>query len=453
MPQYEDNISELLAQEQPERQNGQQEIMPELREQNSEEVQDIMSKMPHWLIRRGITLLFAVMILLFAGAYFIRYPDVIVTQVTINSGNPPVKLVAPASGKIQQLFVQNNQHVITGTPICMLENPARYADVAYVKNLLQRIDSSTALRITMQDLSPEKTLQLGTLQSGYTDMLQAIRQYQFFVQQRFISQKVGQLKTQLDYQARLNEELRQRDALLHQQLQLQRRKYGADSMLASEKVIAPLEFDNSRKELLGKQLDADATRSSILQNQLQQAEYMKNITELQQQQLQQEYDLLQKVAEQAQRLLGLVNAWEQQFLVKSPVDGTTNFFKFWKDNQYVMTGEALFMIVPPIQEYVARAALPLQGAGKVKPGQKVLIRLSAYPFEEFGMLHGHIDAVSAVAMDSVYYMDVRLNKGLTTSNGSTIPPQPQLFGIAEVLTSDKNMLQRLFEKMWVKYRR
>src|SRR5215210_1701726 len=67
-------------------------------ELKSEEVQDIMSKMPHWIIRRGISVLFAVMILLFAGAYFIHYPDVIITNISITSSDPPVKLVAPTNG-------------------------------------------------------------------------------------------------------------------------------------------------------------------------------------------------------------------------------------------------------------------------------------------------------------------------------------------------------------------
>src|SRR3982750_200213 len=68
-------------------------------EVNSEEVQDIMSKMPHWIIRYGTTILFVVIILLFAGSYFIHYPDVIVTNVNITSSNPPVKVVAQANGR------------------------------------------------------------------------------------------------------------------------------------------------------------------------------------------------------------------------------------------------------------------------------------------------------------------------------------------------------------------
>lgn len=43
-------------------------------EYHHEDVQDIISKMPHWLVRRGTTLLFAIVALLFAGAYLSATP-------------------------------------------------------------------------------------------------------------------------------------------------------------------------------------------------------------------------------------------------------------------------------------------------------------------------------------------------------------------------------------------
>jgi multidrug resistance efflux pump len=136
--------------------------------------------------------------------------------------------------------------------------------------------------------------------------------------------------------------------------------------------------------------------------------------------------------------------WEQQYLVKSPVAGKVSFFKFWKAHQFVSSGEAVLMIVPPVQHYVAKATLPVFGAGKVKKGQKVLIKLSAYPFREFGMIRGNISNVSAVALDTAYAMDIQLANGLLTTAHRQIPSQPQLPGIAEVLTNDMSILERLF---------
>jgi len=409
-----------------------------------EEVQDIMSKMPHWIVRRGITLLFAVVMLLFAGAYFIHYPDVISTQVNITSANPPVKIVAQTSGKISELFVQNNAAVQENAPIYILENAARYADIRQLQILLNQLDTSFNLAPTLRRFNFAQPLQLGALQGGYAALYQAVNQYLFFTDKHFTTQKVAQLQSQLTTQHQLNEELQRKDVMLQQQLMLEQKRFKIDSQLAREKVIAPLELDNSKRQLLDKQMTADATRANLLQNKLQQTEYLKTITDLQQQSLQQENDLQQKVREQVKQLQGQLEVWEQQYLVKSPVAGKVSFFKFWKAHQFVSSGEAVLMIVPPVQHYVAKATLPVFGAGKVKKGQKVLIKLSAYPFREFGMLRGNISNVSAVALDTAYAMDIQLANGLLTTARRQIPSQPQLPGIAEVLTNDMSILERLF---------
>ncbi|SEN24810.1 Multidrug resistance efflux pump [Chitinophaga rupis] len=409
-----------------------------------EEVQDIMSKMPHWIVRRGITLLFAVVMLLFAGAYFIHYPDVITTQVNITSANPPVKIVAQTSGKISELFVQNNAAVRENAPIYILENAARYNDIRLLQTLLNQLDTSFNLAPTLRRFNFAQPLQLGALQGGYAALYQAVNQYLFFTDKHFTTQKVAQLQSQLTTQHQLNEELQRKDVMLQQQLMLEQKRFKIDSQLAREKVIAPLELDNSKRQLLDKQMTADATRANLLQNKLQQTEYLKTITDLQQQSLQQENDLQQKVREQVKQLQGQLEVWEQQYLVKSPVAGKVSFFKFWKAHQFVSSGEAVLMIVPPVQHYVAKATLPVFGAGKVKKGQKVLIKLSAYPFREFGMIRGNISNVSAVALDTAYAMDIQLANGLLTTAQRQIPSQPQLPGIAEVLTNDMSILERLF---------
>jgi len=259
---------------------------------------------------------------------------------------------------------------------------------------------------------------------------------------------VVQLQSQVAWQTALNKELGNRDILLRQQLMLENKKFTADSLLVKDKVIAPLEFDNSRKQLISQQINADATRSGILLNRLQQTEYLKTITDLRQQQSQQAHDLQQKIMEDVKRLRSQLGLWEQKYLLKSPVEGKAVFFNVWKENQYIAGGEPLVLIVPPVQNYVASASLPLAGAGKVKKGQEVLIRLSAYPAEEFGMIKGKVEDISVVALDTVYSVEIKLQQGLSTTTNKRISPQARLTGIAEILTDDKNILQRLFEKIW-----
>ena len=68
-------------------------------------------------------------------------------------------------------------------------------------------------------------------------------------------------------------------------------------------------------------------------------------------------------------------------------------------------------------------------------------------------LKGKVSNISAVALDTVYSMEIILEKGLITTANKKISSQAQLSGIAEILTDDKNILQRLFEKIWVANKR
>ena len=49
--------------------------MPELNHtDHSEEVQDILGHIPHWIIRWGISVLFGTFFMVLVGSYFFKYP-------------------------------------------------------------------------------------------------------------------------------------------------------------------------------------------------------------------------------------------------------------------------------------------------------------------------------------------------------------------------------------------
>ncbi|MEI8113431.1 MAG: HlyD family efflux transporter periplasmic adaptor subunit [Bacteroidia bacterium] len=60
-------------------------------ELRSEEFQEIVQQSPRWMIRSGISLVFGFLILLLAGSYFFRYPDVIKTNIVISAQNSIVQ--------------------------------------------------------------------------------------------------------------------------------------------------------------------------------------------------------------------------------------------------------------------------------------------------------------------------------------------------------------------------
>lgn len=421
-------------------------------ELRSEEVQEIMSKMPHWIVRRGAGVLFLLVLLLLAGAYFIHYPDVVLAKVIITSANPPVKLVAQSSGKIQHLEVTNQQFVKADQVIGVIENPADYNQVLQLKKRLQVIDTASNLPFVLSKDSTSGFSKLGELQSGYSSLGQSINNYVFFINNGFYAKKINQYQSQMSTAQQQQGYLKKDSGFSSKELSIEASRLKRDSTLLAQKVISPSEFEARNKDYLGQQRNNNAVGGSLVQNQLNQLEYQKAITDLQQQQSKELNDKTQSIKDLTKRVLGEIAIWEQKYLIKSPVEGKVIFFNYWKENQFINAGEALVTVVPPVQEYIARAFLPVQGAGKVKANQKALIKLAAFPYQEFGMLRGKVTAISPVSLDSAFSMEINLTNGMTTAVNKQIPIQPEYSGIAEILTDDKNILERLFEKIWISHK-
>ncbi|HAQ17655.1 MAG TPA: hypothetical protein DCR40_00285 [Prolixibacteraceae bacterium] len=57
-------------------------------ELRSDEFQEIVQQSPRWMIRSGISLIFGLFVVMLAGSYFFRYPDVIKCNVVLGYENP-----------------------------------------------------------------------------------------------------------------------------------------------------------------------------------------------------------------------------------------------------------------------------------------------------------------------------------------------------------------------------
>ncbi|MCH8955783.1 hypothetical protein IIA28_10785 [candidate division KSB1 bacterium] len=102
-------------------------------ELRSEEVQEILSYIPHWIIRWGISILFLTIIILLCASWIIKYPDIITSRVTLTTQNPPARVVAQASGKLTKLFVEENEYVEANAYLAAIENPAQIQNVFALK--------------------------------------------------------------------------------------------------------------------------------------------------------------------------------------------------------------------------------------------------------------------------------------------------------------------------------
>jgi hypothetical protein len=80
-------------------------------ELRSEEFQEIVEQSPRWIIRSGISLVFGLVVLLLAGSYFFKYPDVIDGNIILYAENSSEQVNSNSSPE-QQIIAELQAKII-----------------------------------------------------------------------------------------------------------------------------------------------------------------------------------------------------------------------------------------------------------------------------------------------------------------------------------------------------
>ena len=102
-------------------------------ELRSEEVQEVMNKVPPAILRYGIGILATIVFVLLIGSAFFRYPETIQVEVTLTTLNPPAYIKSANSGRLEQLYTVNGQPVKKGDILVVMENVANTEDILQLR--------------------------------------------------------------------------------------------------------------------------------------------------------------------------------------------------------------------------------------------------------------------------------------------------------------------------------
>jgi HlyD family secretion protein len=414
----------------------------------SEDVQEILGQTPRWIVRWGVTVIFFTLLMILLGSTIFKYPDVISGSVIVASENPPVPIMAQASGKIENIFVINQELVKPGSYLAILENTANYTHILELKSKLKFIQR----KFILNDFSnlPEfpGNYSLGTVQEIFSGFQRQYNEYRNFLAINIIGKKIVALNKQIiDYKS-YSERLDIQSENLQETLKLQHKQYKRDSLLFSSGVIAPADFEKSAQTFLQVKNNYQGLLATIANTNMQINQLEYQTVDLQSQFLDQSGTKVNSLKEALDNLLNGIIAWEKTYALISPIEGRITFVNFWSKNQYVVSGNQVFTVVPSkLQRLLGKLKFPVAGSGKVAKGQKVLIRLDNFPYTEFGMLEGKVAAISLIPeltpQGSFYTAEVFLEKGLTTNYGKTLPLNQEMPGNADIITKNLSVFERL----------
>ena len=168
---------------------------------------------------------------------------------------------------------------------------------------------------------------------------------------------------------------------------------------------------------------------------------------------------LRQIRKQCSVLSGQIEAWKNLYQLTAPMDGKLVFAERRSPGQYFTKGSAVFSIIPEGKagQIIAIGKLSGAGTGKVEKDLKTFIRLTAFPYKEFGELIGKVGKIAEapVVENGVTYneLTVELPDSLKTNFGRILNYRQNMPGLARVVTEDKSVLGRLFEVFYFKGKR
>lgn len=359
------------------------------------EVTDILGTPPNWLIHSGSYLLYTILILFLAGASFISYPDVVRGAVSIDDLANAEWITAKSSGHIETFFVENDSMVETGDKIAIMQNPAHLNDVNKFLRILSNVehyyltDNTDLLRGFNFDLI------MGQMSGAYENFTDAVRNCIIYDDHNHFSS---------------------RNAFLQKELSI-------------------LKKDSVKNELAILKVERDIFELSLSHR----MEIEKN-----RKQLELTYE-------------GMVNAirnWESENLIRSRSEGRIVLGDVRLLTRMVNEGDTIASVISNNRgEYVARIQLSQEQVAGVEAGNSVNIRLAKYPEHTYGMLTGEISSITFIPYNKQYVVDVRFHDQLLTTAKKEITYELGLKGEANIITSNRSVLSRIFNPIYALFRK
>tara|TARA_R110002051_G_scaffold325669_1_gene430017 strand:- start:496 stop:1782 length:1287 start_codon:yes stop_codon:yes gene_type:complete len=413
----------------------------------SEEVQEILSYVPNWMIRWGNTLFFFIIIMLLFITWFIKYPDVIHTEIMITTNIPPEKIYANSSGKFDAILIQDEQILHANENIAVLENSALYKDVFLLQKIIDTFSvNRNNFYFPINELPP---LILGDVANSYNEFENNYSEY-------ILNKKLNPYKNQSSANQLSLIEAKGRLQILNSQKELnlkeinfKKKDLERHKSLFNKGVISAKEFEQRQIEFLQSEKGFKNLESSISQirDLISNSNRVLKGTSIEK--TQNESRLLKKTVQSFYQLKKVIKDWERQYVLKSSVSGRLSFLSFWDKNQTVNKGDLIFTIIPTnTKYYVGKIIAPASNSGKIEKKQKVQIQLANYPSDEFGELNGKVKSISLVPnQEGNYLIDVELPKKIITTYNKEIDFRQEMKGTANIITEDLRLIDRFFYQL------
>jgi len=413
----------------------------------SEYFQDILQKIPPGIIRWASTGILLILILLGLGFKLVKYPDTITSNTIITTERPPVEVYSRSSGRIAHLLKKDQGLVKNGDWVIILSNSANYSDVLRTIKLLASIDTANFWK-SIQENHFNGSVTLGEVQNTYFQFTKSIGELEHFIELNSQYRQLCINSKREEGLVALTQKLGNQLNAQEKQFELSQIDYDRSIKFHNEGFMAKAELEQKEIAYLAMKNKVEELNENLLNTQLQKDMLDKENTTLDIEKKDTYYKLRTNVLQNYNALLFELSEWKNKYVLAAPIDGVINFYDIRSESQFLPNETKAFTIAPQcLQSYFALVKLAVLNSGKVRIGQKCVIKVHNYAYSEYGLLKGIVMSISSAPREGFYSVKVKLPEQLETTLHKRLDSKGELTGEAEIIVEDMSLFDRLFNSL------
>ncbi len=335
-----------------------------------------------------------------------------------------VKTIQPLElGVVKRVAVTEGEHVRRGDLLVELDPTTTEADVARIsRDLMQaRLDSARLLAQLADDASTF------TVPPDADPALVEAERRQLLTELAQHRAKLDGIDQQIRSKTAERQQAMETIAKLDATLPIIQRKTEIYEKVAENQYVSKIAVLDAQKQLIDARYDRLTTAYQVQQGDAQIATLVQQRKQTEDELRDQDMKDLAKAKQTAAQLLQeSIKARQRAKLqtLRAPVDGTVEQISVHTIGGVVTPAQTLMIVVPDKSKLEIEAALPNREVGFVEVGQPVEVKVEAYNYTRYGLLHGYVRLIGRDTM-----RNPRPSDAVSTDPFAPKQPSPRLNGM------------------------
>jgi adhesin transport system membrane fusion protein len=354
-------------------------------------------------------------------------------------------------GILQEMVVQENQIVDKGDILIRIDNAL--AASQYRDAFTKAAEHEAAIVRLNAEIDVKSKLVFPDQFKETDPQILADQQSIFRARQEQLQAELNVLKSQHSQKQQEITEMRSRQEQLERSLELARQQRNIAKPLVDQGVYPRVDYLALERDISSLQGDIDALRLAVPRIRQAANEASRRIEQRLAEFKATALDEMHSRRGELKSLWEIMSAGVDRVTrtdVRSPVRGTIKQINLNTIGGVVRPGESILEIVPLDDTLLIEARIRPADIAFLHPGQKAMIKITAYDFSIFGGLEGTVEAISADTIEedngeSFFKVKLRTRKNALGYRGEDLPIIPGMTASIDILTGKKSVLAYLLK--------